>query len=127
MGKQDQNISAAVAEAAATKEKEATYLVIGAGTAGLSFIDSLLTLDANATVILVDRHSQPGGHWTKSYPFVRLHQASCNYGVNSLPLSNIRDKKGNERFSVVRLNKQKLLNTAFSSLRIFTAVWIQAP
>mmetsp|Transcript_23288 Transcript_23288/g.38391 ORF Transcript_23288/g.38391 Transcript_23288/m.38391 type:complete len:562 (+) Transcript_23288:61-1746(+) len=78
----------------------ATYLVIGAGTAGLSFIDSLLTLDANATVILVDRNSQPGGHWTKSYPFVKLHQTSCNYGVNSLPLSNIRDKKGNERFSV---------------------------
>jgi len=97
---QDQNTTAAVAQAAATKGKEATYLVIGAGTAGLSFIDSLLTLDANATVILVDRNSQPGGHWTKSYPFVRLHQASCNYGVNSLPLSNIRDKKGNERFSV---------------------------
>jgi len=101
MGKQqDQNTTDAAAQAAATKEKEATYLVIGAGTAGLSFIDSLLTLDANATVILVDRNSQPGGHWTKSYPFVRLHQASCNYGVNSLPLSNIRDKKGNERFSV---------------------------
>eukprot|EP00984_Skeletonema_dohrnii_P016894 scaffold7576_cov123-Skeletonema_dohrnii-CCMP3373.AAC.1 len=98
--RQDQNISAAAAKAAATKGKEATYLVIGAGTAGLSFIDSLLTLDANATVILVDRNSQPGGHWTKSYPFVRLHQTSCNYGVNSLPLSNIRDKKGNERFSV---------------------------
>jgi len=98
--RQDQNTTAAAAEAAATKEKDATYLVIGAGTAGLSFIDSLLTLDANATVILVDRNSQPGGHWTKSYPYVRLHQASCNYGVNSLPLSNIRDKKGNERFSV---------------------------
>ena len=81
-------------------KEEATYLVIGAGTAGLSFIDSILTLDANATVVLVDRNSQPGGHWTKAYPFVRLHQASCNYGVNSLPLSNIRDKKGNEQFSV---------------------------
>ncbi len=86
--------------AAASKAKEATYLVIGAGTAGLSFIDSILTLDASATVILVDRNSQPGGHWTKSYPFVRLHQSSCSYGVNSLPLSNIRDKKGNERFDV---------------------------
>jgi cation diffusion facilitator CzcD-associated flavoprotein CzcO len=81
---------------------KAKYLVIGAGTAGLSFIDSILTLDAKATVILVDRFSQPGGHWTKAYPFVLLHQASCSYGVNSLPLSNTnnRDKKGNERFSV---------------------------
>ena len=47
--RQDQNTTAAAAQAAATKEKEATYLVIGAGTAGLSFIDSLLTLDANAS------------------------------------------------------------------------------
>lgn len=92
--------AATVPAAAASKVKEATYLVIGAGTAGLSFIDSILTLDASATVILVDRNSQPGGHWTKSYPFVRLHQTSCNYGVNSLPLSNIRDKKGNEKFDV---------------------------
>ena len=43
----------------------ATYLVIGAGTAGMSFIDSILTLNTKATVILVDRNSQPGGHWTK--------------------------------------------------------------
>ena len=43
----------------------ATYLVIGAGTAGMSFIDSILTLNPKATVILVDRNSQPGGHWTK--------------------------------------------------------------
>jgi len=66
----------------------------------MSFIDTLLTHDATATVILVDRNSQPGGHWTKAYPFVRLHQASCYYGVNSLPLSKIRDRKGNERFNV---------------------------
>jgi hypothetical protein len=100
MCKKEQLVDSTGPGAAATVTKEATYLVIGAGTAGLSFIDSLLTLDANATVILVDRNSQPGGHWTKSYPFVKLHQTSCNYGVNSLPLSNIRDKKGNERFDV---------------------------
>lgn len=82
-----------------TSTTHATYLVIGAGTAGLSFIDSLLTLDFEATVILVDRNSQAGGHWVHAYPFVRLHQTSCNYGVNSLPLSKIIDKKGNEKFS----------------------------
>ncbi len=25
----------------------------------------------------------PGGHWTRAYPFVRLHQPSAYYGVNS--------------------------------------------
>ena len=33
---------------------KATYLVVGAGTAGMSFTDSLLTLDAKVTVVLVD-------------------------------------------------------------------------
>jgi len=102
---QDQTTSATAAAPQAAAASD--YLVIGAGTAGLSFIDSLLTLDANATVILVDRNSQPGGHWTCAYPFVRLHQTSCNYGVNSLPLSKILDKKGNERFSVSDLASGK--------------------
>jgi len=87
-------------QSTAATRAAAQYLVIGAGTAGLSFIDSLLTLDANATVILVDRNSHPGGHWTCAYPWVRLHQTACNYGVNSLALSNNLDKRGKERFSV---------------------------
>lgn len=78
----------------------ADYLVVGAGTAGMSFIDTLLTLDATATVILVDRTSQAGGHWTTAYPFVRLHQPACNYGVNSLPLGKARDGKGREKFDI---------------------------
>ncbi len=32
---------------------------------------------------IVDRNDQPGGHWTTAYPFVRLHQPSAYYGVNS--------------------------------------------
>ena len=71
------------------------YLIVGAGTACLSFVDTVLTRRKDVTFVIVDRFSAPGGHWTKAYPFVRLHQPSCWYGVNSLPLGKL-DKKGNE-------------------------------
>jgi hypothetical protein len=61
---------------------EADYLVVGAGAMGLAFIDTLVT-ETDATVVVVDRNDQPGGHWTVAYPFVRLHQPSAYYGVNS--------------------------------------------
>jgi hypothetical protein len=35
---------------------------------------------------MVDRRHGPGGHWNDAYPFVRLHQPSATYGVNSRPL-----------------------------------------
>ena len=63
------------------------YLVIGAGAMGMAFVDVLLT-ETDATVVLVDRRSRPGGHWTDAYPFVRLHQPSSFYGVNSRPLGD---------------------------------------
>jgi putative NAD(P)-binding protein len=66
---------------------EADYLVVGAGAMGMAFTDTLVT-DTEARVVLVDRHHQPGGHWTMAYPFVRLHQPSAFYGVNSLPLGS---------------------------------------
>jgi hypothetical protein len=61
------------------------YLVIGAGATAMAFVDTLLT-DSHATVTLVDRHHRPGGHWTVAYSYVRLHQPSVMYGVNSRPL-----------------------------------------
>jgi NAD(P)-binding Rossmann-like domain len=61
---------------------EADYLVVGAGAMGLAFIDTLIS-ESNATVVVVDRNDRPGGHWTTAYPFVRLHQPSAYYGVNS--------------------------------------------
>jgi NAD(P)-binding Rossmann-like domain len=64
---------------------EADYLVVGAGAMGMAFIDTLVT-ETEARVVLVDRRHQPGGHWTMAYPFVRLHQPSAFYGVNSLTL-----------------------------------------
>jgi hypothetical protein len=67
---------------------EADYLVVGAGAMGMAFVETLFT-ESSATasrVVLVDRNHQPGGHWTMAYPFVRLHQPSAFYGVNSLRL-----------------------------------------
>ncbi|MCV7444781.1 NAD(P)-binding protein [Mycobacterium paraense] len=66
---------------------EADYLVVGAGAMGMAFLDTLVT-ETQARVVLVDRNDQPGGHWTTAYPFVRLHQPSAFYGVNSLPLGS---------------------------------------
>src|SRR5690606_23783687 len=66
---------------------ETDYLVVGAGAAGLAFTDALVT-DSDADVVMVDRRSEPGGHWNDAYPFVRLHQPSAYYGVNSLVLGS---------------------------------------
>lgn len=70
------------------------------GTAGMSFVDTLLTEDADATVLLVDRNAAAGGHWTTAYPHVRLHQPASYYGVNSRKLGKLRDKKGREKFHI---------------------------
>lgn len=63
------------------------YLVVGAGAMGMAFVDTLLT-ETEASVVLVDENHQPGGHWNWVYPFVRLHQPSAYYGVNSCALGN---------------------------------------
>jgi hypothetical protein len=73
---------------------EADYLVVGAGAMGMAFVDTLVA-ETDARVVVVDRNHQPGGHWTTAYPFVRLHQPSAFYGVNSLDLgSNTIDQVG---------------------------------
>ncbi|MBN6038421.1 NAD(P)/FAD-dependent oxidoreductase [Amycolatopsis sp. 195334CR] len=75
-------------------EIETDYLVIGAGATAMAFVDTLLT-ESSATVTIVDRYHQPGGHWTIAYPYVRLHQPSAMYGVNSRPLGENRvDRTG---------------------------------
>lgn len=60
----------------------------------MAFVDSLVT-ETEATIALVDRRDRPGGHWNDSYPFVRLHQPSLNYGLNSRQLgSGAKDAAG---------------------------------
>lgn len=71
------------------------YLVVGAGASGLAFADTLIAENPRATVAIVDTHARPGGHWNDAYPFVRLHQPSAFYGVNSLELGRgLRDASG---------------------------------
>lgn len=65
------------------------YLVIGAGVAGLCFVDELVTR-SDATVTVVDERGAPGGHWNDVYPFVKLHQPSTLYGVESTDLGSYR-------------------------------------
>lgn len=70
------------------------YLLIGSGAMGMAFADSIIT-ETDATVLLVDQHHRPGGHWNDAYPYVRLHQPSAFYGVNSKPLGNdVKDRVG---------------------------------
>ncbi|MEQ6900940.1 pyridine nucleotide-disulfide oxidoreductase [Nocardioides sp. YIM 152588] len=70
---------------------EADYLVVGAGAAGMAFVDGVLAHgDRDVRVALVDRRHAPGGHWLAAYPFVRLHQASAFYGVASTLLGGGR-------------------------------------
>jgi hypothetical protein len=66
---------------------ETDYLVVGSGAAGMAFADSLIS-ESDARIVMVDRRSAPGGHWNDAYPFVRLHQPSRYYGVNSTPLGS---------------------------------------
>src|SRR4029079_4124245 len=72
-----------------TRALEADYLVVGAGASGMAFADAL-TRHAEVSVALVDRRHGPGGHWLDAYPFVRLHQPSAYYGVNSRRLGHDR-------------------------------------
>jgi hypothetical protein len=73
---------------------EADYVVVGSGAAAMSFVDVILA-ESEASVIMIDRRAKPGGHWNDAYPFVRLHQPSAFYGVNSTPLGRgIKDERG---------------------------------
>jgi len=65
-----------------TKIIEADYVVVGAGGVGMAFVDEIIS-HSDATVAVIDRKHRPGGHWNDAYPFVRLHQTSTCYGVNS--------------------------------------------
>lgn len=73
---------------------EADYLVVGAGAMGMAFADTMAT-ESDASLVIVDRYHQPGGHWNTAYPYVRLHQPSAFYGVNSRMLgSDMIDRVG---------------------------------
>jgi len=63
------------------------YLIIGSGAMGMAFADVLVE-ESEASLIIVDKYTAPGGHWNHAYPFVALHQPAAFYGVKSRELSN---------------------------------------
>jgi hypothetical protein len=77
----------------AARTLETDYLVVGAGTTGMGFVDTLIEA-SDADVVMLDRRHRAGGHWLDSYPFVQLHQPSMNYGLNSTPLGLDRRESG---------------------------------
>ncbi len=66
---------------------ETDYLVVGSGAVGMAFSDVILN-ETDASIVIIDLHDRPGGHWNDAYPFVRLHQPSANYGINSRALGH---------------------------------------
>ncbi|MUL49399.1 lysine N(6)-hydroxylase/L-ornithine N(5)-oxygenase family protein [Mycobacterium sp. CBMA293] len=70
-----------------TEELETDYLVVGAGGMGMAFVDTVLD-ESDAAIVMVDRYDLPGGHWRVAYDYVKLHQPSDYYGVNSLELGS---------------------------------------
>jgi hypothetical protein len=63
------------------------YLVVGAGACAMAFVDTLLTENPQARVLMVDKRGHVGGHWNDAYSFVRLHQPAAWYGVASRELA----------------------------------------
>jgi hypothetical protein len=63
---------------------ETDYLVVGAGAAGMAFVDALIVA-CDADVVMVDRRHHPGGHWNDAYRFVRPHAPSAPCPANPYP------------------------------------------
>ena len=77
-----------------TTQLTTDYLIIGSGAVGMAFADVILN-ETDASVLLVDKHHKPGGHWNDAYSFVTLHQPSAYYGVSSRELSRgFKDQVG---------------------------------
>ncbi|MGZ0190282.1 MAG: NAD(P)-binding protein [Alphaproteobacteria bacterium] len=68
-----------------SKDIETDYLIVGAGAAGMSFADLMLT-KSDADMVLVDSRHAAGGHWLDAYSFARLHMPSACYGVDSMAM-----------------------------------------
>eukprot|EP00536_Pseudo-nitzschia_multiseries_P010423 jgi/Psemu1/289080/fgenesh1_pg.318_\ len=83
-------------------DEECDYLIIGGGACGMAFADTLLaqSREQNFRVVMVDKHDAPGGQWHDSYDFVRLHQPSSGYGVESRKLEPVSVAEHND-FSFV--------------------------
>ena len=97
---------------------ECDYLVIGSGVTGMAFVDEMIHGNSEIKVILVDKRAKPGGHWVDAYSFVRLHQPSALYGVNSKPLGNGKEeykfmKNFNLKCQMDSMGMTDVINTSY--------------
>lgn len=73
------------------KTIETDYLVIGAGTTGLAFADTLIS-QGDAHVTIVDRRGKPGGHWNDAcFDRVMQHTLLPSGRVSYHPMCNMLD------------------------------------
>jgi hypothetical protein len=97
------------------------YLIIGSGAVGMAFADTLFH-ETDHRLVIVDRHHSPGGHWNDAYPFIRLHQPSAYYGVNSKPLgANTKDASGLNAGMYERATSAELVGYYQSLMQQFVA------
>jgi NAD(P)-binding Rossmann-like domain len=100
---------------------ETDYLIVGSGAVGMAFADVLLK-ETSASIIIVDKHHGPGGHWNDAYSFVRLHQPSAYYGVSSKPLgANAKDTNGLNAGMYERASAAELVSYYEQVMRDFQA------
>jgi len=66
--------------------------IIGAGIAGLNALFAASRyLAPTDKVVLVDRNAAPGGMWTETYDYVRLHQPHRMFTAGDIPWQPVRD------------------------------------
>ena len=94
------------------------YVVVGTGAMGMAFVDTLLTDSPDATVVMLDRHAEPGGHWVDSYEFVKLHQPATFYGVASEILEEPNDQTELASGPKIRAYYQRVLRKFIATGRV---------
>ena len=55
------------------------YVVVGGGMTGCGIVAELLEFRPNASILIMDKQHQLGGHWNFAYPYVRLHNFTSYY------------------------------------------------
>lgn len=64
-------------------------------TTGMAFVDELIHLNQDLTVILVDKRAQPGGHWG-SFFTIKIDTDSLDSDLNHLKSSLARTRQLSE-------------------------------
>ena len=65
------------------KKQEVDYLVVGAGATSMAFVDEIISITNDVSIIVVEKRGKAGGHWNDTYPFATLQHPAAWYGVNS--------------------------------------------